>query len=408
MSLPECLVKLIHLGVIDEVIRPLQAGKEAQIYLIISDGEQRVAKVYKEATERSFKHRSAYTEGRTVQNSRQQRAMDKGSRYGRKKTEDAWRDAEADCLYRLFGAGVRVPTPYNFVDGVLIMELICDGNGAPAPRLVDLAWSPEDAESMLIYLVGQVVRMLCIGVVHGDLSDFNILVDSDGPVIIDFPQAVDPASNQQAKKLLIRDVRNLTTFLGRFAPHLKERKYGEEMWALYEQNKLTPETQLTGQFTESSHKADTHSLLAEVLAEAQDAANRTGPRPGQSKYAARKAKRLKEQAEAAAEQAREEAEAAQKARSEAPEGRRNRSGRRGKQGQKGPQSEERRRERGNGNQRGQRPQQSGEQQAKGRAGAEQGQESDGPPRRRRRRRRKNRSPQNKSPQNKSPQNKSPK
>lgn len=307
MSVPGPLSELLDLGVIDEVIRPLQAGKEAQVYLVVSKGELRVAKVYKEANQRSFKHRSDYTEGRRVRNTRQQRAMSKNSRYGRQENEAAWRNAEVDCLYRLFDAGVRVPMPYDFIDGVLIMELIGDSNGNPAPRLSDLSWSAREAETLLEKLVQEVVRMLCAGIVHGDLSDFNILVDHKGPVLIDFPQAVDPAHNLQARRLLIRDVKNLTHFMARFAPHLRRRKYGPEMWALYERGELTPETQLTGRFKSSQKKADTRSVLDEIQEAAREAAAQQEARGGPSKYAARKAKRIKEQAEAeAAEQARRE------------------------------------------------------------------------------------------------------
>ena len=310
MSLPKPLTELLDLGVIQEVIRPLQAGKEAQIFLVMSQDEIRVAKVYKEAMQRSFKHRSDYTEGRRVRNSRQQRAMNKNSRYGRQENEAAWRSAEVDCLYKAFEAGVRVPTPYEFVESVLIMELIGNGNGAPAPRLSDLSWSPKDAEALLEHLVQEVVRMLCGGGVHGDLSDFNILVDQKGPVIIDFPQAVDPAVNRQAKRLLFRDVTNLTNFLGRFAPHLRKRRYGPEMWALYERGELKPDTRLTGRFKRSTRKTDTRSVLEEIQFAAREAAAQQEARGGPSKYAARKAKRVQEEARA---EAAEKVEAAKKA-----------------------------------------------------------------------------------------------
>ncbi|MEE2750591.1 MAG: PA4780 family RIO1-like protein kinase [Myxococcota bacterium] len=307
MSVPGPLAELLDLGVIDEVIRPLQAGKEAQVYLVISKGETRVAKVYKESNQRSFKHRSDYTEGRRVRNSRQQRAMNKNSRYGRKENEAAWRSAEVDCLYRLFAAGVRVPTPYDFIDGVLIMELIENGEGSPAPRLADLNLSPGEAESLLKMLVQEVVRMLCAGIVHGDLSDFNILIDPKGPVIIDLPQAVDPAQNQQARRLLIRDVKNITMFMARFAPRLRRLKYGPEMWALYERGELTPETILTGQFKRSEQQTDTRSVLDEIQDAAREAAALQQARGGPSKYAARKAQKLRDQAAAeAAERARQE------------------------------------------------------------------------------------------------------
>ena len=295
---PPALSALLDLGVIEEVIRPLQAGKEAQVYLIRAQNRVCVAKVYKEATDRSFKHRSDYTEGRKVQNTRKQRAMSKGSRYGKREMEAAWRSAEVDTLYRLAAANVRVPTPYDFVDGVLIMELIQDGKGGPAPRLVDLSWSARDAETLLVHLVHEVSKMLCAGVIHGDLSDFNILVDNNGPVIIDFPQAVDPASNSQARRLLLRDVRNLTSFLARFAPHLKKRRYGEEMWDLYEKNELTPETRLSGRFRRNSQKAHLQSIVDEIQDVAREQQQRREAAGGMSKYAARKARRVEAEREA--------------------------------------------------------------------------------------------------------------
>ena len=312
MSLPTALTDLLDLGVIQEVLRPLQAGKEAQIFLVRSQGETRVAKVYKEATERSFKHRSDYTEGRRVRNSRQQRAMNKNTRFGRQQNEAAWRSAEVDCLYKAFEAGVRVPTPYEFVESVLIMELIGNGQGAPAPRLSDLSWSPKDAKALLEHLIQEVVRMLCAGVVHGDLSDFNILVDTEGPVIIDFPQAVDPAANRQAKRLLLRDVTNLTNFLGRFAPHLRKRRYGPEMWGLYERGELKADTVLTGRFKRSTRVADTRSVLAEIQFAAKEEAALQEARGGPSKYAARKAKRVQEEAKAIAAEKTERAQMEEK------------------------------------------------------------------------------------------------
>ena len=242
------------------------AGKEAEVFLVVHEGEVRVAKLYKEAAHRSFKHRSAYTEGRKVRNSRSARAMEKRSGFGRQEEEDAWKAAEVECIYRLREAGVRVPEPYVFAEGVLIMELIAEDNGEPARRLVDLTPTPAEAERMFHFLLREVVKMLLAGVVHGDLSDFNILMSADGPVIIDFPQAVDPAHNNNAKKLLIRDVDNLTWFLGRWARSLRGTRYGKEMWQLYERNELTSETKLTGRFKGSNKKADTRSLLDEIAA----------------------------------------------------------------------------------------------------------------------------------------------
>lgn len=266
IRIPEPLAPLVEQGIIDEVVRPLMAGKEAQVYLVIAEGMPRVAKVYKQVEHRSFKHRVAYTEGRKVRNTRKARAMAKKSRYGRSEIEQAWRFAEVDALRQLWAAGVRVPEQFDFVDGVLVMELVHDGNWEPAPRLADIEFSPDEAHELFQHLVHEVSRMLCAGVVHGDLSDFNVLIGHDGPVIIDFPQWVDPASNQNARRLLLRDVDNLTSFLARHAPNLKRTRYAEEMWSLYEQNQLTPQTRLTGRFKRSTRQADTSSLLAEIEA----------------------------------------------------------------------------------------------------------------------------------------------
>lgn len=275
MRLPESLVPLVDQGVIEEVIQPLMAGKEAQLYLVRAHGEMRVAKVYKQATERSFKHRAAYTEGRKVRNSRRQRALGKRSRYGREQAEEVWRSAEVDAIYRLRDAGVRVPEPYDFIDGVLVMELIADEHGDVAPRLVDLEFTERGAEEVHQHLLTEVIRMLCAGVVHGDLSDFNVLMGADGPVIIDFPQVVDPAHNRNARMLLIRDVDNLTSFLARFAPRLRGRNYGREMWDLYERNQLNPDTVLTGRARRSKRQANT-DLVLDVIAAAQRDAVRRG------------------------------------------------------------------------------------------------------------------------------------
>lgn len=266
MRVPERLEPLLDQGVIEDVLRPLMSGKEANVFLVIAGGERRVAKVYKESSNRSFKHRSDYTEGRKVRNTRQARAMAKRSRYGRQQAEQAWRTAEVDAIYRLDAAGVRVPRPYDFVDGVLVMELIADANGEPAPRLVDLSFDEDEALDVFQQLLTEVVKMLCAGLVHGDLSDFNVLFGPNGPVIIDFPQAVDAAANRNARRLLIRDVDNLTRFLERFAPSLAKTRYGQEMWAKYEANELTPHTRLTGRYRRSKRKANTNALLEEIEA----------------------------------------------------------------------------------------------------------------------------------------------
>ncbi len=274
MRVPERLVPLLDQGAIDEVLRPLMSGKEAEVYLVTSYGEECVAKVYKNAEYRSFQHRAEYIEGRRVRNSREQRAMDKGSRHGRLKTEEAWRSAEADAIFLLHAAGVRVPEPYDFIEGVLVMELVKDARGEPAPRLVDRRLGAEEANEVFQVVLREVVKMLCAGIVHADLSDFNILMGTDGPVLIDFPQAVDPAHNQNARRLLLRDLKNLTSFLGRFAPQLRRTQYGAEMWDLYERSQLQPDTELTGRFKSRQKKADVGSMLDEILEMEREAKER--------------------------------------------------------------------------------------------------------------------------------------
>ncbi len=274
MRVPNRLEPLLDQGVIEDVVRPLMSGKEAEVYLVLVGGEEYVAKVYKNSQFRSFQHRAEYTEGRRVRSSRERRAMKKGSRYGRARTEDAWYEAEVDAIQRLRSAGVRVPAPYAFVEGVLVMELVKDATGAPAPRLVDRHFEPEEAVEVFHILLREVVKMLCAGIVHADLSDFNVLMAADGPVIIDFPQVVDPASNQNARKLLLRDVKNLTDFLGRFAPKLRRTQYGPEMWELYKRSELDPETELTGRYVSKRKEADVSSLLEEILAVEKEARER--------------------------------------------------------------------------------------------------------------------------------------
>ena len=274
MRVPAPLIPLVDEGVIQEVLRPLMAGKEAQVFLVRAAGELRIAKVYKEASARSFKHRAEYTEGRRVKNSRRARAMNKRSKYGRAQVEAAWRSAEVEVIYRLVAAGVRVPRPFDFIEGVLVMELICDEWGEPAPRLVDLSFHRDEADEIFHHLIREVTRMLCAGVVHADLSDFNVLIGHDGPVIIDFPQAVDASQNRGARRMLLRDVNNLVQFLGRFAPHLKGTRFGEEMWGLYERGELEPDTRLTGRWRRQSQRANTDAILEEIAAAAREEARR--------------------------------------------------------------------------------------------------------------------------------------
>jgi RIO kinase 1 len=252
---------LIDEGLIDTVVRQLMSGKEAMVYVVRCGAETRCAKVYKELTQRSFRQAVDYTENRKVKNSRKARAIAKGTRFGRQAQETAWQSAEVDALYRLAAAGVRVPTPLNFIDGVLLMELVTDSNGDAAPRLNDVALTPEQGREHHATLLQQVVRMLCAGVVHGDLSEFNILLGADGPVIIDLPQAVDAAGNNHAKRMLLRDVANLRDFFGRIAPELLHTDFGAEIWDLYQRGVLQPDAVLTGYFEHTTTAVDVAGVM---------------------------------------------------------------------------------------------------------------------------------------------------
>lgn len=275
MKAPTRLQSLIAEGLIDAVVRQLMSGKEAMVFVVRCGDETRCAKVYKEATQRSFRQAVDYTENRKVKNTRQARAMAKGTRFGRQAQETAWQSAEVDALYRLAAAGVRVPRPLNFHDGVLLMELVTDADGAAAPRLNDVAFTPGEARTHHATLLREVVRMLCAGVVHGDLSEFNILLAADGPVIIDLPQAIDAAGNNHAQRMLLRDVENLRDFFGRAAPELLASDYGAEIWALYERGVLQPDSPLTGHHARPTGTIDLGGVLREIDdARAEEAARR--------------------------------------------------------------------------------------------------------------------------------------
>lgn len=275
MKIPKRVQDMVEDGLIDEVIRPLMSGKEAAVFLVVAGGELRCAKVYKDAASRSFRQRADYQEGRNVRSSRTGRAISKRSRFGKAELEEAWHNAEVDALQKLASAGVRVPRCYRYDDGVLIMDLIADGLGNPAPRLVDLDLLPDEARAFHQRLLRDVVRMLCAGIIHGDLSEYNVLVDPDGPVIIDLPQAIAAASNQSARNLLLRDVENLASYLGKFAPDLRLTDYGRELWHLYESGRLTPDTPLTGRFQRREQQANVAGVLGDI-ADAREDAERRG------------------------------------------------------------------------------------------------------------------------------------
>ena len=274
MKIPKRIQPLIDDGIINAVVRRLMSGKEADVFVVRCGSNIRCAKVYKEATKRSFKQAVTYREGRKVRNSRRNRAMEKGSKYGRKQTEEIWQNAEVDALYKLANAGVRVPTPYGCIDGVLLMELICDADGDVAPRLGDVTMSAEKAIEDHRMVMVYVVRMLCVGLVHGDLSEFNVLLDEQGPVIIDLPQAVNAAANNQAESMLSRDVNNMTNYYGQFAPELLDTRYAEEIWELYEAGELHPDIELTGEFHKDEQSADVDAVLTEISAAIEEEEDR--------------------------------------------------------------------------------------------------------------------------------------
>jgi len=280
LKTPTALQPLIDDGVIDEVIRALKSGKEATVYLVRSGTQTRCAKVYRDMRQRSFQRRAQYQEGRKMRGSRQTRAMKKNTRFGRSEQESAWKNAEVDALYRLHAAGVRVPKPYGYFNDVLIMELVTDSGGQPAPRLGEIDLSPEQAREYHEFLMRQIVRMLNIGLIHGDLSEFNVLVGPDGPVIIDLPQVVNAAGNNGALAMLERDVNNIRGTLARFAPELLATEFAREIWSIYEQGELTADSKLTGQFARDETLADSEGVLLVVNDAREEAVRRELGRQG--------------------------------------------------------------------------------------------------------------------------------
>jgi len=274
MKIPKRIQPLVDDGIIDDVLRQLMSGKEATVYVVQCGNEVRCAKVYKEASKRSFKNAVLYNEGRKVRNGRSARAMQKGSKFGREQQEEIWQNTEVDTLYKFADAGIRVPTPYGCFGGVLVMELITDAEGYAAPRLNDVTMDEDKALTDHAKMMDYVVRMLSVGVIHGDLSEFNVLVDENGPVIIDLPQAVNAAGNNNAKDMLLRDVNNMRQYYAQFAPSLANTRYADEIWAIFESGELTPNTELTGQFTDSNVSADVDMVLHEINAAREEELDR--------------------------------------------------------------------------------------------------------------------------------------
>ena len=264
MKIPKRFKPLLEDGLVDEVISQLMSGKEATVYMVRCGDNICCAKVYKEARSRSFKKAAQYQEGRKVRNTRRARAMQKSSKFGRKQQEKVWQNAEVDALYLLAAAGVRVPEPYGCYDGILLMELITDVDGYVAPRLNDVELSAEIALEDHKIMMHSIKLMLCSGIVHGDLSEFNVLLDENGPVIIDLPQAVNASTNNNAESMHERDVNNITTYYAQFAPELSKTQYAKEMWHLFENGELNPESELTGTFNDSSDTADVDLVLLEI------------------------------------------------------------------------------------------------------------------------------------------------
>jgi RIO kinase 1 len=275
MKIPKRLKPLVDAQMIESIVGQLQSGKEAEVYIVQAEGQLCCAKVYKDANNRSFKQKTQYTEGRKVRGSRRARAMESSSRYGRQEREAEWQNTEVDALYQLAAVGVQVPKPLGYYEGVLLLQMIVDENGQPAPRLNDIQLTPEDARAFHQVLIREAVKMLCAGLVHGDLSEFNVLASRDGLVIIDLPQAIQATANN-AFALFERDLLQLAAFFGRYAPEILETNYAKEIWKIFQNGKLKPDTKLTGLFTESTKKADVKAVLSEIEDAREEEMSRRG------------------------------------------------------------------------------------------------------------------------------------
>ena len=273
MKTPDRLIPLVDADLITNVLGRLQSGKEADVYLVQAGDDVVCAKVYKDANHRSFKQKTQYTEGRKSRDSRQARAMGKKSKFGRQEQESEWQNTEVETLYLLAAAGVAVPKPLMFYEGVLLLEMITDSDGNPAPRLNDVELTADQARAYFKIVVQQAVIMLCAGIVHGDLSEFNILVSQNGLVIIDLPQAVQATSNT-ASAIFERDLIQLAKFFGRAAPEILKTNYAKEIWKLYQNGKLKADSELSGIFVEVTRKIDVGEVLAEIDEAREEALNR--------------------------------------------------------------------------------------------------------------------------------------
>jgi RIO kinase 1 len=264
VKIPAGLQSLVEDGKVDAVLRQLKSGKEASVYMVTCGNQVRCAKVYKEAQRRGFHKLAEYQEGRKARGSRDARAIARRGRHGREVQEAEWKNAEVTALYRLANAGVRVPTPHGVYDGVLLMELVADLHGNPAPRLNEVKMTPEQARLWHRFMIKQIVAMLCVGLIHGDLSEYNVLLSAGGPVIIDLPQAVNAASNNNAFRMFERDVNNMRTAFARAAPELLQTEYAHEIWTLYQATELKPDSALTGSFVHKRAKADLRAVFDQI------------------------------------------------------------------------------------------------------------------------------------------------